>query len=256
MSALMQRAFGEELTVDRYAGSEVHLLVGRPQVEEPRPPVTDEYLKSLSSLRRLSAQGDGMRAFMGMLLTIKTSKYRLIVIDEPEAFLHPPQARLLGRILAEQHADGTQIVVATHSEDIVQGVTSAAPPTGYDPTIVRLNRRGPDFSAFQISVEKVQQLYHDPLLRHSSVMSGLFYQGVAVCEGDSDCTYYQAVLAHLVSSSTVAARDVHFMHCGGKARIWKALDALRSANVPAVALVDFDVLKSDEILRRNQATGL
>jgi ABC-type cobalamin/Fe3+-siderophores transport system ATPase subunit len=80
MSALMQRAFGEELTVDRYAGSEVHLLVGRPQVEEPRPPVTDEYLKSLSSLRRLSAQGDGMRAFMGMLLTIKTSKYRLIVI--------------------------------------------------------------------------------------------------------------------------------------------------------------------------------
>ena len=132
----------------------------------------------------------------------------------------------------------------------MQGVTSAAPPTGYDPTIVRLNRRGPDFSAFQISVEKVQQLYDDPLLRHSSVMSGLFYQGVAVCEGDSDCTYHQAVLAHLVSSSTVAARDVNFMHCGGKARIWKELDALRSANVPAVALVDFDVLKSDEILAK------
>jgi len=173
-----------------------------------------------------------------------------LLVGEPEAFLHPPQARLLGRILAEQHADGTQVVVATHSEDIVQGVTSAAPPTGYDPTIVRLNRRGPDFSAFQISVEKVQQLYDDPLLRHSSVMSGLFYQGVAVCEGDSDCTYHQAVLAHLVSSSTVAARDVNFMHCGGKARIWKELDALRSANVPAVALVDFDVLKSDEILAK------
>lgn len=250
MSAIMKRAFDEYLTVDRYAGNEIHLLVGKPAVEESVPPPSDGYLAELSALRRLSEQGDGMRAFMGMLLTIETSKYRVIVVDEPEAFLHPPQARLFGRILAEQHATGTQVIIATHSEDIVQGVTSISPPVGFDPTIIRINRRDKIFKVSQISVEKVQQLYHDPLLRHSSVLGGLFYQGVAVCEGDSDCTYYQAVLSYLIESGRVAARDVHFMHCGGKARIWKAVDALRAASVPTVAIVDFDVLKSDDVLAK------
>ncbi|RZT89061.1 putative AbiEii toxin of type IV toxin-antitoxin system [Pseudonocardia sediminis] len=254
VSALMDRAFGESLTVDRYAGNEIHLLVGRPSSVESGPPPSKIYLDELQALRRLNEQGDGMRAFMGMLLTIRTSEYKVILIDEPEAFLHPPQARLLGRILSEQHGRGTQVIVATHSENIVQGITGGAPKAGFDPTIVRISRQGGPSHASQIPIEKVQQLYHDPLLRHSSVLDGLFYQGVAVCEGDSDCAYYNAVLTHLTGSDQLQVRDVHFMHCGGKDRVWKAIDALRAARVPCVAVLDFDALRSDAVLSSLMST--
>jgi hypothetical protein len=44
------------------------------------------------------------------------------VIDEPEAFLHPPQARLIGSSLVQDRRDNRQLFIATHSADILSGV--------------------------------------------------------------------------------------------------------------------------------------
>jgi len=39
-------------------------------------------------------QGDGVRSFVGLLLDTMVSM-PIVLIDEPEVFLHPPHARLL-----------------------------------------------------------------------------------------------------------------------------------------------------------------
>ena len=46
----------------------------------------------------------------------------ILLLDEPEAFLHPPQARLLGEIIAAERPSRAQLVVATHSPDVLHGL--------------------------------------------------------------------------------------------------------------------------------------
>jgi predicted ATPase len=45
------------------------------------------------------AASDGVQAFVGIVCAVLWGDYRAILIDEPEAFLHPPLARKLGRQL-------------------------------------------------------------------------------------------------------------------------------------------------------------
>ncbi|EOD69059.1 ATP-dependent nuclease [Amycolatopsis vancoresmycina] len=237
MSDLLRRAFGEPLTVNRYATPEITLHVGEVTEPESAPPVSREYLRQLNELPRLAEQGDGFRAFASILFALKTSHYPIVLIDEPEAFLHPPQAYLLGRFLAEEHAAGSQVIVATHSADIIKGITSVRA----DVAITRLTRTGATNHVASIAPAKVRTLYDDPLVKYYPIVDGLFSRGVIVCEAESDCTYYRSVL-----EAGTSAPGIHFTHCNGKARVGRAVDALRSARVPVVAVLDIDFLRDDK----------
>ena len=74
--------------------------------------------------RELSWAGDGIQVFLQILLHLfRAQGTSTVVLDEPEVFLHPElQQRLLG-VLAEH---GGQVVVATHSSEIVAAVPSDA----------------------------------------------------------------------------------------------------------------------------------
>lgn len=247
-SELMFRAFNEHLTVNRYAGGQISLHVGRVTAPETPPPGSRDYLDEIARLPLLREQGDGMRAFMGILLTIATAFYPIVMIDEPEAFLHPPQAYLLGQMLAELPAGGVQAIVATHSSDVLEGVTAAGSPSG-GVTVARLTRQGNENHVAQIPVGIVGNLYRDPLVKYYGILDGLFYHGTVICEADSDCTYYRAVLEALGTlddGTPVSAISLHFAHCGGKDRIPLAVGALRSAKVPVVCIVDFDFLRDEK----------
>ncbi|WP_174535758.1 ATP-dependent nuclease [Micromonospora chalcea] len=247
-SDVMQRAFGVPLTVHRYAGSMISLHVGSVEAEEGLPPGTDDYRKEIESLPTLQEQGDGMRAFMGIVLTVISARFASIFIDEPEAFLHPPQAYLLGKFLAEQHDNGAQVLVATHSDDIMRGIMSVKAATG-NVTIVRLTRDLAGNHVAQVPAVEVQGLYEDPLIKYYGILDGLFSHGVVLCEADSDCTYYRAVLESTVPTISngypTSAVSLHFTHCGGKARLSKAVRALHIAKVPVVCAVDIDMLQDE-----------
>ena len=52
----------------------------------------------------LKRQGDGMRSFASVVLhLLATVTPSILMLDEPEAFLHPPQARLLGTSLLRKN---------------------------------------------------------------------------------------------------------------------------------------------------------
>ena len=61
-----------------------------------------------------------MRSFASVILhLLGQDSYSIMMLDEPEAFLHPPQARLIGEIIAKERSKDTQLFIATHSQDVL-----------------------------------------------------------------------------------------------------------------------------------------
>ena len=249
LSAKFRKAFGVDLVVHRNAGSQVPLHVGdRPSPFEGEDRVSISYIERLEKLPTLHTQGDGMRSFAGVLLVTSVGRESIMLIDEPEAFLHPPQARLLGTTLVQDRNRERQLFIATHSTDILRGVLDTE---STDVRVVRIRRSGSTNIVRLLSNERIKQLWGDPLLRYSNILDGLFHEAVVVCEADADCRFYAAVLdAVLVARADDAKRpDLMFTHCGGKARLPVVIRALREVDVPVRAVADFDVLSEEEPLK-------
>ena len=239
LSSLFHQAFGTEFIVNRGAGSQIPIHVGMtPTMEEGEDRVSISYLSKLKKLPQIQNQGDGMRSFTGILLDTFISNHCITLIDEPEAFLHPPQARLLGKLLAKNTPNNRQLFISTHSEDFLKGLLDA---DNEHIKIIRINREGDVNHMNILNNDEVKNLWKDPILRYSNILSGLFHSKVVICESDTDCRFYQAVLYAMQNEDSINP-DILFTHCGGKQRLKVVIKALRSLNVKTVAIMDIDAL--------------
>lgn len=242
--------FRTELTLDNL-GRTLRLRVGR--LEASAPPVDDvsaDYREAMASLPTLDEQGDGMRSLLGILLPLITASYPLIVIDEPEAFLHPPQAHALGRQLGLLAASRqVQVIVATHDKDFLAGLLESDAPV----SVVRLTRDRTGVHAHQLVQDKVRELWTDPVLRYTNVLDGLFHRLVVLAEAEGDCSYLSAALdawdSQARGDTTVATNEVLFLPTGGKGGMTKVARALSAVRVPVVAAPDLDVLAEKSVLK-------
>ncbi|MFR7872527.1 hypothetical protein [Peptoniphilus grossensis] len=99
ISNLFYEGFNQELIVNRRYGIHVALHVGKRPKWEGERDGESIYYRTVNSLPLLDSQGDGMRSFASIILDAFTSDFPITLIDEPEAFLHPPQARIIGKML-------------------------------------------------------------------------------------------------------------------------------------------------------------
>lgn len=241
-------AFGMNVIVDAW-GNNIFLRVSEQESQEDFSTTSadgfadEELFERLGRLQTIDAQSDGVRSFSGIVLTLLAGQYPLVLLDEPEAFLHPPQARLLGKSLATLQRAG-QLFVATHSLDILLGLISADPDRV---KIIRLTRRAGVTTPRVLEPSQLATLWSDPLLRFSRALDGLFHDGVVVCEGDTDSQFYQAVADE---HDLAGGRHVMFTYAGGKQRIPLVAAALEALGVPVRAAVDFDALRDEETVRR------
>lgn len=203
----------------------------------------DEYYKIVKDLPQLQNQGDGMRSFASIVLDTFTSEYPITLIDEPEAFLHPPQARVLGKMLARNNPENRQLFISTHSEDFLQGLIDA---DNDNVTVIRINRVDDINKMNVLENEEIKKLWSNPILRYSNILSGLFHEKVVVCESDYDCLFYQAVMNAMYEHKKEIAPDILFTYCGGKQRAKDIVVALKAVNVPVVAVCDFDLLNNSQ----------
>ena len=174
ISKHFQKAFGKELIVFRLGGNEMPLLVGhRPTLTNGEDRLSKSYNERLlSSSLPLSEQGDGMRSFASVILRLLApTTPSVLLLDEPEAFLHPPQARLLGEIIAQNKPAEAQLFVATHSPDVLQGLIAIAPENLH---VLRMQRDGNVNRVLELDKTLVKEVSRDPLMMQSSVMSGGF----------------------------------------------------------------------------------
>ncbi|MYA88016.1 MAG: ATP-binding protein [Boseongicola sp. SB0662_bin_57] len=202
-----------------------------------------EFVEALQkSCVMLEAQGDGMRSFAAVTLHVLAGRTHSIqFLDEPEAFLHPPQARLLGRYIAESKIGNSQLFIATHSTDALEGLIEG----GSDRVrIVRLRREGDVNHVRELDRKRTGDVANDALARFSRVFDGIFFEHVFVCEADADCMFYQSVL-DLPSISGDRRPDALFVHSSGKDRMAKLVETLRSLDVPVSVIADVDILNDE-----------
>lgn len=244
ISDYFRQAFGEGLVVNRSALQTIPLHVGDgPDKEQFTIKELDEYNEIIELLPQLQDQGDGMRSFASILLDTFTSEYSISLIDEPEAFLHPPQARVLGRMLGKNNPNNRQVIIATHSEDFLQGILDAS---NENVIIVRINRQNNINKMCVLKNEEIEKLWTNPLLRYSNILSGLFHEMVVVCESDYDCLFYQAIMNAMYEQEGELAPNVLFTYCGGKSRAKDVVRALKAVDVPVISICDFDLVNSSQ----------
>jgi energy-coupling factor transporter ATP-binding protein EcfA2 len=248
ISEKFRHAFGRDLTPFRAGGSSFPLYVGKkPALKAGKDELSREFVEELKRTNvPLDSQGDGMRSFAAVALHVLAAKTHSIqFLDEPEAFLHPPQARLLGRYIAESRRDKSQLFIATHSTDVLDGLIEGG---ANKVRIVRLRRDGDVNYVKELSKNKTQAVAKDTLTRFSRVFDGIFFEHVVVCESDADCMFYQSVL-NLPSISGDRRPDVLFVHTAGKHRMVKLADTLRALDVPVSVIADIDVLSEENTFK-------
>lgn len=250
LSESFHRAFGEYLIANTQYGNTVPLCIGD-EVNLNNEEFTNEqerqarYAEILDTYKQVHLQGDGVRSFTGILLYLMMDNFCTYLLDEPESFLHPPQAHIMGQIIGETLKENQQAFISTHSEDIIKGLLDVASDRI---KIIRITRTG-DTNAFSIlNNENFQDIWADPLLKYSNIMSGLFHKKVVLCESDSDCKFYSIIDEHLQKEKGRYSENL-YIHCGGKQRMAKVVKALKSLNVEVRLIPDFDVLNNKDILK-------
>lgn len=246
ISYYFHQAFGVDLVVNRNDCCTIPLHVGKaPDRKAYTMDRETEYYSMVKDLPLLQEQGDGMRSFASILLDTFTSEACITLIDEPEAFLHPPQARILGKMLADNNAKERQMLISTHSEDFLQGLLDSS---NENVTVIRIEREDSINRMHVLQNERIRKLWGNPILRYTNILSGLFHEKVIVCESDYDCLFYQAVLNAVYEQKGEIASDVLFTHCGGKAREKDVVSALKAVDVSVAAICDFDLLNDKKVM--------
>lgn len=214
-----------------------------------RPPKDDIEERSLTAQaiefhRNASEIGefsDGVQAFVGLIAALHSLDHRVLLVDEPEAFLHPTLARRLGSVLTSLAADRqASLLMATHSADLLLGCLEKRDSVA----VVRLTYEAGTATARSLPPTELAALRTDPLLRSSRAISGLFHRAVVVTEADADRAFYDEVNRRLTEIGR-GVDDALFLNAQNLQTIRRLVRPLRMVGVPAAAVADLDVLRDD-----------
>ncbi len=211
-----------------------------------RKPVSNAEEQALDATARsfhkeaslISELGDGVRTSVGLVSAVMSVPHRILLIDEPEAFLHPTLARRVGTVLSTTARDrDASLIVATHSAEFLMGCIQATPEL----RIIRLTYAADVPTARSIEPAEIIALMNDPLLRSANALRALFHRAVIVAEADSDRAFYEEVNYRLQQASR-GIGDALFMNAQNWQTIPRIVSPLRKLGIPAAAVFDFDVL--------------
>lgn len=185
---------------------------------------------------------DGRKAYLGILAEIIAGNPELLLLDEPEAFLHPPLARKLGKVISKliDSDKGKQIFIATHSADFIMGCIEAHVPMN----LIRLTYDNEQSTFKPIDQEILLKIMNNPLLKSTNILKAIFYQKVIVTESDSDRAFYEEINSRLLEYNPKwGIKDCLFVNAQNKQTTGVIVKTLRDIGVAAIAIVDLDFLK-------------
>ena len=241
-------AFGMYFVIDRTDGKHFRIrMAERAPMDLSEEQGQDERALAFHGRAHDIAElSDGVRAFTGLTAAVMSADYRIMLVDEPEAFLHPPLTRKLGKRLTQlAHERGANVLASTHSPEFLMGCVQS----GKRVNVVRLTWRRGVATARLLPAEKLDAMMRDPLLRSTGVLGALFHEGAIVCEADADRVFYAEVNERLLAEGEGGADGCVFLNAQNKQTIRRILRPLREMGLPAAALVDLDLFKGKEDFR-------
>ena len=151
----------------------------------------------------------------------------------------------MGQIIGNTLSDKQQAFISTHSEDIIKGLLEVCPDRL---KIVRITRQD-DINDFSVlDNQKIKEVFGDPLLKYSNIMSSLFHRTVVLCESDSDCKLYSVIDSYLKQEEGKYSETL-FLHCGGKHRMARTAAALLALNIDVRLIPDIDVMNDETVFK-------
>lgn len=241
-SAKIEEAFGLGFCINRM-GAKVGGHLG--ETPELGSDVVAYEKQVFERLLPLEAAGDGIRCYTGILLNLSAKVYPAIAIDEPEAFLHPPQARRLGRELAASDEHSKQVFVATHSAEILQGALTRKKSSLQ---ILYVDKDNPERPALLVSDKDLRKFGSNPFLSTTNALNALFYKETIICEGEPDILFYRWALAQTDLAEPV--ENWFWVSSYGKSYMPYIVESLIAVGVNPKCVFDIDVLLTPEILVR------
>jgi hypothetical protein len=235
---IIHDAFDVYFTVEQLSADALRIRLSSTAPDEHEQHWSEEARDFHRKALYIKEASDGVQAFVGIVCAVLSGDYRAILIDEPEAFLHPPLARKLGFQLTTNLKAGGTLMASTHSPDFLMGCLQASPQV----RVVRLEYSNGKSKGKIVDSEVLTQLFKAPLLRSANVISALFYDGVVVAESDNDRAFYAEIYHRLVEREK-GAPSLLFVNAQNKQTIRDIIGPLRAFGVPAAAVVDVDLLK-------------
>lgn len=235
LNEAFQKAFNMNIFLDYSEMTHLRFVVGQTFDKLPTDP--RKLIEIIGDIPSLEEQGDGYRSFAATVLTLLLSKDKVLLIDEPEAFLHPEQARILGAWIAENYLIfKSQILITTHSASFLKGLLSFE--TNLD--IYRLNRINEETTFNLLTAENIQKLSNSPLLSSQNVLESIFSSGTIVCEADTDRIIYNSVATKILDNHKFL-----FIHAHNKQTVKDVVSLLKDIKIPVAGILDIDIINSN-----------
>jgi len=192
-------------------------------------------VRQFAAMPALESQGDGAIYFTSIVLSMLLGAGRVILIDHPDAYMHPRQAHQLGAWIAKHAAKlGCQVFLTTRDPAFISGLYEG----GQDIGLVKLNRKEDTTTVRPLAVDAGRRLVQFPLLANQQAIDALFCDSVVVIPRNDD-----QVICELIARRELGANRVGFYHAHGGANVTLVAQALRQAHVPVCVVTELDVFE-------------
>lgn len=252
---IVNEAFGSHFVIDPTSLGQLRIRLSRraPESDLEERGIHAEAVQFHASAQLIDNASDGVKAFTGIVTEVMAGDPRVILIDEPEAFLHPSLASKLGYEISRAALSAEKrVLVSTHSPTFVMGCIQSGAPVN----IIRLTYRDGVATSRVLPSGEILELMRNPLLRSTGVLSGLFYEFVVVTESDADRAFYQEINERLLRfKPDWGIPNCLFINAQNKQTVQTIIRPLRKLGIPAAGIVDIDVLKEGGTVWSNLLSG-
>ena len=247
---IIYEAFGKYLVVDptNLGQLSLRLSTRNPENELEERGIHEAAVDFYKNAMPIDYASDGVKAFTGMITEMVAGDPSILLMDEPEAFLHPSLAFKLGKEVAGimSHSE-KRLFVATHSPNFIMGCIQSGAPVN----IVRLTYRDEVATSRILPNADILTLMRNPLLRSVGVLSALFYEFVIVTESDADRAFYQEINDRLLKFTDKGIPNCLFLNAQNKQTVKTIIKPLRQLSIPVVGVVDIRSLAKVNLTASN-----
>lgn len=246
LNDILFSCFGKKIDISeelwQNAISKLYKFGTKDEIDKSVSADTREARCLLESLENLNDQGDGIRSAVAILASLITTTHSLYLIDEPETFLHPPQARNLGRNIVDL-SQNKQCFISTHNIDLLRGMLEK----DYARIkIIKINRTDNVNEFHILDNNSIKVVSDDKNLKYSNILNGLFYNTVVLCENESDCKFYSALLEKIDGD---CYQNTLFCAVGGKDQFKIIIPLLNKLKINFLVIADLDLINNRDKLK-------
>ncbi len=230
-----RHVFGKAIWIDNTRGNQLCLRVS----DRPEMPAAEDRLEpeKMRRFRLIEDEGDGFKSYMAICLSLLLGQRPVVLIDEPEMCLHPPQAYALGRFIG-RHGVSTEraTFVSTHSSHVLRGIIEETEQL----EVIRLSRLGTQFNGRRVSSQILKASIEKPSTKSENILDGLFAEAVTIVESEGDRLVYGTTWDRIAGEFQ---HDVHFVSVGGLGGIADPCVLYKALKIPVCVAADLDVIR-------------